>query len=127
VSATVPVDPQGNCCGVSWSGGSQLWIHGSKVGDKVVLEFSVPSAGTYTMSSVLTKAADYGIVDIAVDGGTPVSFDGYQATGVGTQKVDLGNATLAAGKHQLSVTLTGKNPAATNFLAGVDVLDLELG
>ncbi|WP_432947280.1 DUF2961 domain-containing protein [Kribbella sp. CA-253562] len=127
VSATVPVDPQGNCCGVSWSGGSQLWIHGTKAGDKVVLEFSVPSAGTYTMSTVLTKAADYGIVDVAVDGGTPVSFDGYQATGVGTQKVDLGNATLAAGKHQLSVTLTGKNPAATNFLAGVDVLDLELG
>ncbi|MEV6285701.1 DUF2961 domain-containing protein [Kribbella sp. NPDC051770] len=126
VSATVPVDPQGNCCGVSWSGGSQLWIHGTKAGDKVVLEFSVPSAGTYKLSSVLTKAADYGIVDLAVDGNQPVSFDGYQAVGVGTQKVDLGNATLAAGKHQLSVTLTGKNAAAVNFLAGVDVLDLEL-
>jgi hypothetical protein len=126
VSATVPVDPQGNCCGASWSGGSQLWIHGTKAGDKVVLEFSVPSAGTYKLSSVLTKAADYGIVDLAVDGGTPVSFDGYQATGVGTQKVELGNATLAAGKHQLSITLTGKNAAATNFLAGVDLIDLEL-
>ncbi|GAA1525115.1 DUF2961 domain-containing protein [Kribbella lupini] len=127
VSATVPVDPQGNCCGVNWSGGSQLWIHGTKAGDKVVLEFSVPSAGAYKVSSVLTKAADYGIVDLAIDGGTPVSFDGYQGAGVGTQKVDLGNATLAAGKHQLSVTLTGKNAAATNFLAGVDLLDLELG
>ncbi|TDO46304.1 DUF2961 family protein [Kribbella sp. VKM Ac-2527] len=126
VSATVPVDPQGNCCGVSWSGGSQLWIHGSKVGDKVVLEFAVPTSGTYKLSSVLTKAADYGIAEVSVDGGNQVTFDGYVASGVTTQRVDLGAATLAAGKHQLAITVTGKNPAATNYLVGVDLLDLEL-
>ncbi|ADB30974.1 Fibronectin type III domain protein [Kribbella flavida DSM 17836] len=126
VAATVPADPQGNCCGVNWSGGRQLWIHGTKAGDKVVLEFTVPTAGTYKLATVLTKAADYGIAAVAVDGAAPVSFDGYQAAGVGTARVDLGTATLAAGKHQLSVTLTGKNPAATNYLAGVDLLDLEL-
>jgi hypothetical protein len=126
VSATVPVDPQGNCCGVSWSGGSQLWIHGTKAGDEVVLEFAVPTSGTYKLSSVLTKAADYGIAEVSVDGGNKVTFDGYVASGVSTQRVDLGAATLAAGKHQLTVTVTGKNPAATNYLVGVDLLDLEL-
>jgi hypothetical protein len=126
VSATVPVDPQGNCCGVSWSGGSQLWVHGSKVGDKVVLEFTVPTSGTYKLSSVLTKAADYGIAEVSVDGANKVTFDGFVASGVTTQRVDLGTATLAAGKHQLAITVTGKNPAATNYLVGVDLLDLEL-
>ena len=125
-SGTVPADPQGNCCGASWSGGAQLWIHGTKAGDNVVLDFTVPNAGNYHLSTVLTKAADYGIADISVDGNKVASFDGYVATGVSTQTVDLGNATLAAGKHQLTIALTGKNPAATGFLVGVDLLDLEL-
>ncbi|MFC5260526.1 DUF2961 domain-containing protein [Kribbella qitaiheensis] len=126
VSGTVPADPQGNCCGVSWSGGAQLWVHGTKAGDNVVLDFSVPSAGNYKLSTVLTKAADYGIADLSVDGNKLASFDGYAAAGVSTQTVDLGNATLAAGKHQLKITITGKNPAAIGYLVGVDLLDLEL-
>jgi hypothetical protein len=126
ISATVPVDPQGNCCGVNWSGGAQLWIHGTKAGDKVVLEFAVPTAGSYKMATVLTKAADYGIADLSIDGNKVASFDGYVAAGVSTQTVDLGNATLAAGKHQLAIELTGKNPAAIGYLVGLDLLDLEL-
>lgn len=126
VSGTVPADPQGNCCGVSWSGGAQLWVHGTKAGDNVVLDFSVPSAGNYNLSTVLTKAADYGIADLSVDGNKLASFDGYVAAGVTTQTVDLGNATLAAGKHQLTIALTGKNAAAIGYLVGVDLLDLEL-
>ncbi|MFG1624998.1 DUF2961 domain-containing protein [Kribbella sp. NPDC049227] len=126
VSSTVPVDPQGNCCGVSWSGGSQAWIHATKAGDKIVLGFSVPTTGSYNLSTVLTKAGDYGIADVQVDGGTAVSFDGYSASGVSTQQVGLGTAQLTAGNHQFVITLTGKNPAATGFLVGVDLLDLEL-
>ncbi|MFI5695621.1 DUF2961 domain-containing protein [Kribbella sp. NPDC051586] len=126
VSSTVAVDPQGNCCGVSWSGGAQAWIHGSKAGDKTVLQFSVPTTGSYDLSTVLTKAADYGIADVQIDGNMPVSFDGYQASGVGTQTVELGAVQLSAGTHQYVVTITGKNPAAIGYLVGVDVLDLRL-
>ncbi|MGW7680420.1 DUF2961 domain-containing protein [Kribbella sp. NPDC054772] len=126
VSSTVAVDPQGNCCGVSWSGGAQAWIHGTKAGDKTVLGFTVPTAGAYNLSTILTKAADYGTVQVQIDGNPPVSFDGYQASGVGTQAVDLGSVQLAAGTHQYVVTVTGKNPSATGYLVGVDVLDLKL-
>lgn len=38
----------------------------------------------------------------------------------------MASAALSAGKHQLSITSTGKNPAATGYLVGVDFLDLEL-
>ncbi|TDW95130.1 DUF2961 family protein [Kribbella pratensis] len=126
VSSTVAVDPQGNCCGVSWSGGAQAWIHGTKTGDKTVFGFSVPTTGSYQLSTVLTKAADYGIVDVQIDGNAAVSFDGYQASGVGTQTVALGTVQLAAGEHQFVVTVTGKNGAATGYLVGVDLLDLRL-
>ncbi|NIK61750.1 DUF2961 domain-containing protein [Kribbella shirazensis] len=126
VSSTVAVDPQGNCCGVSWSGGVQAWIHGTKVGDKTVFGFSVPTTGSYEISTVLTKAADYGIVDVQIDGNSAVSFDGYQASGVGTQTVGLGTVQLSAGNHQFVVTVTGKNPAAIGYLVGVDLLDLKL-
>ncbi|WP_020390567.1 DUF2961 domain-containing protein [Kribbella catacumbae] len=126
VSATVPVDPQGNCCGVSWSGGTQLWIHGAKAGDNAVLSFTVPANGNYNLSAALTKAVDYGIVDVSIDGTKAASFDGYVPSGVTTQKVDLGRRTLAAGKHQLTIALTGKNAAATGDLAGLDYLELEL-
>ena len=126
VSSTVAVDPQGNCCGVSWSGGAQAWIHGTKAGDKTVFRFNVPTTGSYELSTVLTKAADYGIVDVQIDGNAAVSFDGYQASGVGTQAVALGAVQLAAGDHQFVVTVTGKNGAATGYLVGVDLLDLKL-
>ncbi len=124
VSATVPVDPQGNCCGANWSGGAQLWIHGAKAGDNAVLSFTVPAAGSYSLSAVLTKAADYGIADLSIDGTKVATFDGYAPAGVSTQKVDLGTRSLAAGKHQLTIALTGKNAAATGYLAGLDNLEL---
>ncbi|MFG1905851.1 DUF2961 domain-containing protein [Kribbella sp. NPDC048928] len=126
VSSTVAVDPQGNCCGASWSGGAQAWIHSAKVGDKAVFGFNVPTTGSYQLSTTLTKAADYGLLDVQVDGGAAVAFDGYQASGVGTQTVDLGNVQLTAGTHQLALTVTAKNPAATGYLAGLDVLNLKL-
>jgi hypothetical protein len=126
VSSTVAVDPQGSCCGVTWSGGAQAWIHGTKAGDKTVLGFNVPTTGSYQLSTVLTKAADYGIVDAQIDGNAAVSFDGYRASGVGTQTVALGTVPLTAGDHQFVVTVTGKNEAATGYLVGVDLLDLRL-
>ncbi|MGW6276760.1 DUF2961 domain-containing protein [Kribbella sp. NPDC055071] len=126
ISSTVPVDPQGSCCGVNWSNGAQAWVHGSKAGDKVVLGFAVPTTGSYDLAATLTKAADYGIVELQLDNNPATTFDGYAASGVTTQKVPLGTASLTAGNHQLVITLTGKTPAATGFLAGLDTLDLTL-
>lgn len=122
-SSTVDAVSQGNCCGVSWSGGAQLWLKGAKTGDTATFAFSLPTAGSYRIGAVLTKAVDYGIVQLSIDGAAAgAAFDGYQASGVGTQTVSLGTRQLAAGKHTLTMTLTGKNAAATNYLAGLDLL-----
>jgi hypothetical protein len=120
---TAPVVIQGNCCGVIWSGNAQLWFQASKAGDKMVLTINVPTAGTYDLSAVMTKARDYGIVSLVVDKiqlGQP--FDGYNFPNVTVATVDYGSVPLSAGAHQLTFTLVGKNTSSINYLVGIDYL-----
>jgi Protein of unknown function (DUF2961) len=122
-TGTAPVVIQGNCCGIIWSGNAQLWFQASKAGDNMVLTINVPTAGTYDLSAVMTKARDYGIVSLAVDGtqlGQP--FDGYNFPNVTVATVDYGSVPLNAGAHQLTFTLVGKNPSSINYLVGIDYL-----
>jgi hypothetical protein len=50
-------------------------------------------------------------------------FDGYHANTVTIDfEVNFGNVALAAGSHQLTWTVTGKNPASANYLVGIDYL-----
>jgi hypothetical protein len=94
----------------------------------MVLTINVPQAGTYDLSAAMTQARDYGIVGLAVDG-TPLGqpFDGYHANTVTIDfGVDFGPVALSAGTHQLTWTVTGKNPASINYLVGIDYLVLTL-
>ena len=128
VSSTAPIGPQGNCCGVSWSNGGQLWFRAAKAGDTATMEFTVPNSGEYALSTVLTKARDYGIVQLAIDG-TDVgeAVNGYNSPAViKTDPIDMGTVKLDAGKHRLTLTMTGKNAESTGYFAGVDVLYLRL-
>lgn len=127
VSATAPAVGQGNCCGVSWSGGAQLWFQGAMAGDQVTVTLSVPQDGSYAVTAALTQARDYGIVQVSVDGtplGDPV--DGYAATGVVVADHLLGTRTLTAGQHTLTLTVTSRNAAAVGWFAGLDVVSLRL-
>lgn len=125
VSATAPAVVQGDCCGVSWSGGAQLWFQAAKAGDQVTVAFTAPTTGSDDLQVVQTKARDYGINAIAVDGksvGSP--FDAYNPTVAAP--TDEGQLPLTAGRHTLTLTVTGKNPAAAGYLAGLDYLTLRL-
>ena len=127
-TGNAPVVVQGNCCGVTWAGNAQLWFKASQVGNYMVLTVSVPQAGNYNLSAAMTQAPDYGIAGLAVDGtvlGQP--FDGYHANGVTIDfSVNFGTVALSAGTHQLTWTVTGKNPASANYLVGIDYLVFEL-
>jgi hypothetical protein len=128
ISSTASAAPQGDCCGIHWSNGSQLWFTPKSAPQNVVVEFNVTTTGAYDMSMVLTKAPDYGTVAFALDGTTiGEAFDGYNAGGVViTPPVGYGQHQLTAGKHRLTLTVTGKNAAAVGFYAGLDYLDLKL-
>ncbi len=107
-----PAEAQGNCCGISWSGGAQLWFRPTVADNHVTVAFTVPVIGRYELSSVQTLAPDYGISNLAVDGtvvDTP--FDGFHANGVAVSPLtDDGSVQLSAGRHVLTLTVTGRMP-----------------
>ncbi|WP_134119425.1 GDSL-type esterase/lipase family protein [Kribbella kalugense] len=125
LSSSAPAVNQVNCCGVTWSAGAQMFFEGAHAGDQVSLNFTVPSAGTYDLATVQTKAVDYGINSLAVDGhpiGT--AFDAYNPTVAVSAPIDEGPLTLAAGQHTLQLNVTGKNASATGYQAGLDYINL---
>lgn len=126
IGADVPVEAQGNCCGVEWSNNAQLWFRADSAGDAVTVGLDIPAAGSYALSGVLTQAVDYGVVTLALDGHPLGSaFDGFHSPNVVVAPaVDYGTVELSEGSHELTVTVTGKNPSSTGFLAGLDRLHL---
>jgi len=110
-----------------WSGGDQLFWSGAKPGDKLELELTVPTDGTYTLAAALTKARDYAIVQLHLDDqplGDPLDL--YSAPDViTTGELPLGQRQLTAGPHRLTLTIQGANPGATkSHMVGIDYVRL---
>jgi len=109
-----------------WSGDAHLWWTDAKPGDKLVLALPVEKAGRYKLVAQFTKAPDYGIAQLTLDGaklGEPRDF--YATTVLPTGEVELGTRELTAGEHQFQVEITGTNPkAAPKFMFGLDYLRL---
>lgn len=109
-----------------WSGNAQLFFGADSVDDALAVRFAVATAGRYDLSVVYTRAADYGVITLALDGQTiGASFDGYRPNVVIAPAVDYGSVQLGAGEHTLMWTVTGRNAASSGFLAGIDVVRLE--
>ena len=122
-----PVGPQamGGWGGHNWSGNTQLFFRPDAKGAFVTLQATAPRAGRYALAVYYTKAIDYGIVQLHVDGkavGKP--FDGFNNGVVPSGKVDYGTIELAAGKHPLKFQVAGKNEAATGYYVGIDCVTL---
>ncbi|MBX7208407.1 MAG: FG-GAP-like repeat-containing protein [Verrucomicrobiaceae bacterium] len=114
--------------GNKWSGGAQLWWTGPKPKDTLTLAIPVEKAGKFAVKTVLTKARDYGICDIALDGKTVLAdFDGYNFPAVIlTDELDLGTHDLTSGEHKLTFTIKGSNPQAVkSHMVGIDYVRLE--
>ncbi|MBE0536247.1 MAG: DUF2961 domain-containing protein [Phycisphaerae bacterium] len=113
--------------GNTWSDEAHLWWTDAKPGDTLELAVPVAEAGTYTLTTQLTKAVDYGIVQLYLDGtklGEPLDLynDGVVATGA----IDLGKHELSKGEHVLKVEITGANEKAKKaYMFGIDYVKLE--
>ncbi len=110
-----------------WSGNSQLWWTGAKPGARLELELPVAAEGTFAIECVLTKARDYGIVQVWIDGerlgGQIDCFNvpDVVTTGVNTFEPRL----LTKGNHVIAFEIVGKHPdAAPGFMVGVDYVRL---
>jgi hypothetical protein len=110
-----------------WSGAAHLWWTGAKPGDKLDLALPVNQAGRYKLVVAMTKARDYGIAQLWLDGkklGDPIDF--YNAAVVPTGPIPLGEHDLSAGEHKLTIEITGANERAVkSYMAGLDYVKLE--
>lgn len=106
-----------------WSGDSQLWWVGARPGAKLTLELNA-FQDIQAIELVLTRARDYGIVQIDLDGqslGPPI--DCYHSQVVTTGILNLCAPALKKGKHELSFTILGANPQAEKkYLFGLDFI-----
>jgi len=113
--------------GEVWSNEAQLWWTEGKPGNTLELGLPVEKAGTYRLIVQLTKAIDYGIVQLSLDDkqlGDPIDLynDGVVATG----PVDLGTHELSQGRHVLKVEIVGANEKAVkSHMFGLDYVKLE--
>jgi hypothetical protein len=110
-----------------WSGGEQLYWRGAKPGDRLELELNVPAEDTFVIAGVLTKARDYAIVQLQLDGeplGEPIDL--YSSPDVVTTgEVVWGRRKLTAGPHRMAIVVQGANAAAVkSYMVGLDYVRL---
>jgi hypothetical protein len=107
-----------------WSGGRQLFCR-ARDGGYVELEAHCPGAGRYQLAVGLTRADDFGIVQVSLDGqkvGEP--FDGFNRAVVPSGKIELGAVELTRGAHRVRFTVVGKNARSKQHYMGIDYLEL---
>ena len=109
--------------GSQWSKNAHLWFRPQRPGAYFTLKINVPQTRSYNISAYLTKAPDYGIVQVALDGkplGQP--FDGYATAVTRSEAVSLGSVELSTGEHQMSFEVVGKNANSVHYLVGLDLV-----
>jgi len=113
--------------GTEWSNEAQLWWTDGKPGNTLELAVPVAEAGNYRLKMQFTKAIDYGIVQLYLDGaklGSPIDLfnDGVIATGA----LDMGTHDLTEGRHTLKVEIVGANEKAVkSYMFGLDYVKFE--
>jgi hypothetical protein len=112
-----------------WSGDRQLWVRPANKGAWVDLRLPVPADGKYGVLVYLTRARDYGIVQLALDGkplGKPIDLFNADKV-VSTGAIDLGTAELKKGDATLRVGVVGSNAKSVGlrYMWGLDCVVLK--
>ncbi|MGD8868084.1 MAG: DUF2961 domain-containing protein [Gemmatimonadales bacterium] len=109
----------------SWSGDAQLWWVLARPGARLTLPLDAPTAGAYELIGFFTRAPDYGIVRLLVNG-QPVGplMDGYARRVEPTGPLSFGRVELRRGENELTVELVGKDARSAGYsdgyLVGID-------
>lgn len=112
-----------------WSRGGHMFALGTDKDDWIDLAVPELAAGTYELQIFLTRARDYGIVVVLLDGvllGTPIDL--WVPGGVfPTGPITLGEVELGPRPGVLRIAVTGTNPRASPpyYQFGVDGIRLD--
>ncbi len=110
-----------------WSNGNQLWWRNAKAGDELTAKFILDKTGKYKVSAQLTRAADYGIIQLYLNG-TAIGnkFNGYIENSVKPVLVNLGTHNLSEGENIISIKILGSDKRAKpGHMAGIDFLEFQ--
>jgi hypothetical protein len=111
--------------GPSWSGDSQILATTDAEGDYVVVAVPIEKSGTYEISLYLTKADDYGLLQLMVNGeALGEVYDGYDRRVLSSGRLKMGRAFLHEGDNQFRLQVVGKNKASENYYFGADCIVL---
>ncbi|MGD8414023.1 MAG: DUF2961 domain-containing protein [Candidatus Latescibacterota bacterium] len=108
-----------------WSNGAQLWWVLAGPGDRMTLPLQVEQAGEYELVGFFTRAQDYGIVRLLVNGEQiGALMDGYHPEVETTGPISFGRISLEAGPNELAIEIVGKDARSAGYsngyLVGID-------
>lgn len=112
--------------GPEWSHDAQIWFTPNTADAHLTFEIQVQRAGLRNVCAYFTKAPDYGKYQVLINGapvGEPI--DGYHPSVVRSEKVCLGSVELAEGVQQITFQCAGKNEQSSNYMLGLDLIQLE--
>lgn len=110
-----------------WSGNKHLWWTGGKPKDRLSVEIPAVKQGTYDLEVVLTKARDYAVVELQLNGKTvDPAIDCFDAKNVITTGVlTYPGLQLPEGSSQLTLVIRGANAKAVKgYMVAVDFVKL---
>ncbi len=111
-----------------WSGNDHLWWRGGKPGDRLKLEIEVSESAEYELQLALTRARDYGIVQLYWDEeklGDPIDLFNEPDV-LTTGLLSFGTRKIEQGTHYLTIEITGANPKAVkSYMFGLDFVWLK--
>lgn len=109
-----------------WSNAAHAWYRDGKIGDKAEFKFDAPEAGRYEVRANFTKAGDYAIAEISINGAVAIPrIDFYNPEVAPTGEMSLGVHELKKTGNVLAIKILGANEKAEkNFMVGLDYLRL---
>jgi hypothetical protein len=110
-----------DCCGVTWSGGKELFFPAKAAGDSITFTFTIAQEGDYTFAAIHTSGPDFANTRFLVDRVAVGSvFFGFAAKVAVSGMVSEGIVHLEAGLHILTLLIVGKTQPTAMFNAGLD-------
>jgi len=109
----------------TWSNDEQLWWIDARPGDQLKIPIEASEEGMYELIGFFTRARDYGIIRVEVNGqSTGHLMDGFSEQVETSGPVSFGRVQLSEGRNELIFHLVGKDSRAAGFgegyLVGID-------
>jgi hypothetical protein len=93
-----------------WSGGKQLFIQATRVGDFIELAIPATAARACKVMVYGTKSADYGILRFTINGkASGKNYDAYAPAAIASGPIQLGTFQPVDGKLRMRVEVVGAN------------------